>query len=156
MRRRLAREMAVQGLYHIDMNEVEPDEAVRAIVDEVNDDNEGGIRQANEPVSPAFVLELVEGAHKHRLTIDELLQNYLKGWQIDRLSKVDRQILRLAVFEMLYKEDVPPKVVVNEAIELAKHFGTDESGKFVNGVLGKLILELDAVKERLVAKHEQS
>jgi len=65
----------------------------------------------------------------------------LTGWQVDRLSRVDRQVLRLAVYEMLYRQDVPPKVVINEAIELAKHFGRDENGKFVNGVLGRMMKE---------------
>lgn len=68
---------------------------------------------------------------------------------MDRLSKVDREVLRMAAYEMLYRQDTPPKVVVNEAIELAKHFGTDESGKFVNGVLGKLIKEMDSLKANL-------
>ena len=65
---------------------------------------------------------------------------------MDRLSRVDREVLRLGVYEMLYRDDVPPKVVVNEAIDLAKHYGTEESGKFVNGVLGKMIKEIDDLK----------
>lgn len=81
--------------------------------------------------------------------IDELLAHYLKGWQVSRLSRVDRQILRLAVYELTQAEDVPGKVAVNEAIELSKHFGTEDSGKFVNGVLGRMIQELDRVKEKL-------
>jgi N utilization substance protein B len=59
---------------------------------------------------------------------------------------VDKEVLRLAAYEMIFRDDVPPKVVVNEAIELSKHFGTEESGKFVNGVLGKMIKELDQIK----------
>ncbi len=90
----------------------------------------------------------MEGTQSNRERIDKVLSEYLKGWQIDRLSRVDREVLRLAVYELLYTKDTPPKVVVNEAIELAKHFGTEESGKFVNGVLGKLFKELDAVQEK--------
>ena len=79
--------------------------------------------------------------------IDQLLTNYLQGWQVDRLSRVDREVLRLAVFEMMYRDDdIPPKVAVNEAIELAKHFGTEESGKFVNGVLGKMLKQFEELK----------
>jgi N utilization substance protein B len=78
--------------------------------------------------------------------IDKLLQAYLTGWRIERLSKVDQQILRLAVYEMVYRDDVPARVAINEAIELAKRFGGEESGKFVNGVLGKMIRQLDELK----------
>ena len=67
---------------------------------------------------------------------------------MDRLSRVDRQILRVACYELVYREDVPPKAAINEAIELAKHFGTDEPGKFVNGVLGKVIGALDELKKQ--------
>jgi N utilization substance protein B len=67
---------------------------------------------------------------------------------MSRLSRVDRQVLRLATYEMVYQEDVPAKVVVNEAIDLAKHFGTEDSGKFVNGVLGKMIGDLEELKEK--------
>ncbi|MOA60631.1 hypothetical protein D3C78_1855570 [compost metagenome] len=65
------------------------------------------------------------------------------------MSKVDRQVLRLAVYEMIFRDDVPGKVAVNEAIELAKHFGTIESGKFVNGVLGKMIQDVDQLKAKI-------
>ncbi|MNJ69963.1 hypothetical protein D3C77_663730 [compost metagenome] len=76
--------------------------------------------------------------------------DYLKNWNLDRLSKVDRQILRLAVYEMVFRDDVPGKVAVNEAVDLAKHFGMPESGKFVNGVLGKLIGDLDELKSKVI------
>jgi transcription antitermination protein NusB len=155
MRRRLAREMAVQGLYHMEMNEVDPKEAARAAIEEAQTDEDGNIKRGGEQISPEFVLGLIEGTHRHIVDLDALLQDYLKGWQVDRLSKVDRQILRLAAYEMFFRDDTPPKVVINEAIELAKHYGTDESGKFVNGVLGKMIKELDVLKSRLQAKTEQ-
>jgi transcription antitermination protein NusB len=154
MRRRLAREMAVQGLYHMEMNAVDPNEAARAAIEEAQVDEDGNIKKGGESISPAFVLELVKGTHDRIDELDALLQDYLKGWQVERLSKVDRQILRLAAYEMLFRNDAPPKVVINEAIELAKHFGTDDSGKFVNGVLGKMIKELDSLKGRLEQKTE--
>lgn len=71
---------------------------------------------------------------------------------MDRLSRVDHQILRLAIYEMVFRDDVPPKAAINEAIDLAKHFGLDDSGKFVNGVLGQMIKELDIVKEKLTSQ----
>lgn len=148
MRRRLAREIALQSLYQMQMNEVTPGEAIAIAIEEAEHDNEAELNLNDEKISPRYIEELVEGTQRHKLVIDELLTEYLKGWRIDRLSKVDREVLRLAAYEMIYRDDVPPKVVVNEAIELAKHFGTEESGKFVNGVLGKMIKELDAIKEK--------
>ncbi|WP_438448813.1 transcription antitermination factor NusB [Gorillibacterium sp. sgz5001074] len=149
MRRRLARELAVQSLYQMRMNEVEMEQAIRAVIEEALQDNEGELRQKNEDITPEAVRELVSGTQQHLDTIDILMQDYLKGWSMDRLSKVDREILRLGVYEMIYRQDVPPKVVVNEAIEMSKHFGTEESGKFVNGVLGKMISQLDDIKAKL-------
>ena len=144
MRRRLARELALQSLYHIEMNEVSPLDAVRVAVNEAENDNEAELQVDRIEVEP--VLELVQGTRSRVADIDKLLQAYLTGWRIERLSKVDQQILRLAVYEMVYRDDVPARVAINEAIELAKRFGGEESGKFVNGVLGKMIRQLDELK----------
>ncbi|NWL87399.1 MULTISPECIES: transcription antitermination factor NusB [unclassified Paenibacillus] len=149
MKRRLAREIAVQSLYHMEMNEVEAQEAVRMLIAEATGENESEVEIKNVDQAEEFVLELVNGTWSRKEEIDRVLSDYLKGWQISRLSKVDRQVLRLAVYEMVYREDVPGKVAVNEAIEVAKHFGTGESGKFVNGVLGKMVHEIDQVKEKM-------
>jgi transcription antitermination protein NusB len=149
MRRRLARELAVQSLYQIRMNDVEIEQAIRAAIEEALQDDEGELRQKNEDITPEEVRALVEGTQAHLDVIDGLMMEYLKGWSPDRLSKVDREILRLGIYEMIYREDVPSKVVVNEAIEMSKHFGTDESGKFVNGVLGKMIGELETIKANI-------
>ncbi|GAA0402392.1 transcription antitermination factor NusB [Paenibacillus motobuensis] len=149
MKRRLAREIAVQSLYHMEMNEVEAQEAVRMLIAEATGENESEVEIKNVDQAEKFVLELVNGTWSRKEEIDRVLSDYLKGWQISRLSKVDRQVLRLAVYEMVYRDDVPGKVAVNEAIEVAKHFGTGESGKFVNGVLGKMVHEIDQVKEKL-------
>ncbi|WP_442601214.1 transcription antitermination factor NusB [Paenibacillus sp. KN14-4R] len=149
MRRRVAREIALQSLYQIGMTEVTPKEAIEVALEEAGNDNEGGIALQDQNVSPQYVFELVEGSLRNRSDIDFMLAGYLKGWQMDRLSRIDREVLRLAAFEMLYTQDVPPKVVVNEAIELAKHFGTEESGKFVNGVLGHMIKDIDTLRAKL-------
>lgn len=148
MRRRLARELALQSLYQRRMNEVDQEQAIRIVIEEALQDNEAELRQKDEHIDPEKVLELVVGTEQHLPVIDTILTDYLKGWKIERLSKVDREVLRLAVYEMIFRDDVPPKVVINEAIELSKHFGTEESGKFVNGVLGKLITDLEAVKAK--------
>ncbi|MVP00153.1 transcription antitermination factor NusB [Paenibacillus lutrae] len=148
MRRRVAREIALQSLYQIDMNGVSAHEAVEVAVHEAENENEAQV-DGKEKIMPEYIRELVTGTLNNRDRIDQLLSGYLKGWQIDRLSRVDREVLRLAAFEMLFQEDVPPKVVVNEAIDLAKHFGTDDSGKFVNGVLGKMIKDADALRDEV-------
>ncbi|GIP20210.1 transcription antitermination factor NusB [Paenibacillus sp. J22TS3] len=149
MKRRLAREIAVQSLYQMEMNEVEAQEAVTMLLAEAGGENESEV-ELKDMGTPEFVLELVNGVWTRKSEIDNLLTEYLKGWQISRLSRVDRQILRLAAFEMIYREDTPAKVVVNEAIELAKHFGTSESGKFVNGVLGKMIQDTEQLKNKQI------
>ncbi|MDN4067379.1 transcription antitermination factor NusB [Paenibacillus vini] len=151
MKRRLAREIAVQSLYHMEMNEVEAEEAVTMLLAEAAGENEGEVEATDLTGAKAkdFILELVNGTWSRKEAIDGLLSDYLKGWQISRLSKVDRQVLRQAVYEMIFRDDVPGKVAVNEAIELAKHFGTTESGKFVNGVLGKMIQDLDQLKAKI-------
>ncbi|MEI7024661.1 transcription antitermination factor NusB [Paenibacillus sp. y28] len=148
MKRRLARELALQSLYQMEMNEVGARAAIAITIEEAQHDNEAGLEVAGSTISEQYVQELVEGVMVRKADIDDTLAQYLKGWKMDRLSRVDRQVLRLAAYELIYREDVPPKVVVNEAIELSKHFGTEESGKFVNGVLGKMLKELDQIKEK--------
>lgn len=149
MKRRLAREIALQSLYHIEMNDVTPEVAIETVLEEARSDNEADLAVGDGDVAGTpYLTGLVKGTSGNKERIDETLSTYLTGWKVDRLSKVDRQILRLAAYEMLFGTEVPPKVVVNEAIELAKRFGSDESGKFVNGVLGKLIKELDTIKSQ--------
>lgn len=141
MKRRQAREIAVQSLYQMEMNGVSSETAVDTVMAEAREDNESGVDIAGLDRIEKYTRGLVDGVYARREEIDRLLAEYLTGWQVDRLSRVDRQILRLAAYEMIYRSDVPPKVAINEAIELAKHFGTEESGKFVNGVLGRLLRE---------------
>ncbi|MEK0314261.1 transcription antitermination factor NusB [Cohnella sp. 56] len=148
MKRRLAREIAVQSLYQMEMNGVSVQEAVDAVMEEAKGDNEMETEVAELAAVDAFTRELVLGVKTNQEALDGQLAGYLTGWQVDRLSRVDRQILRLAAYEMNHRKDVPAKVAVNEAIELAKHFGTDESGKFVNGVLGRLIRERGGDKDK--------
>lgn len=146
MKRRLAREIAVSSLYQMEMNEVSAADAVDMLMEELRQDNEIGADPSEIGSTDEFARELVYGVMEHRQAIDGMLQQFLTGWQVDRLSRVDRQVLRLACYEMVFRDDVPPKATINEAIELAKHFGTEESGKFVNGVLGKLLLGVDELK----------
>jgi len=150
MKRRLARELAVQIMYHMEMNEVKAEEAVDMLLQEAAEDNEADVVVKDEAALRQYVLDMVAGTWEQRSAIDALLSDYLKGWQVSRLSRVDRQILRLAAYEMIFREDIPAKVAVNEAIELSKHFGTEESGKFVNGVLGRMIQDWEQLKSRFV------
>ncbi|WP_028610442.1 transcription antitermination factor NusB [Paenibacillus harenae] len=146
MKRRLAREIAVASLYQMEMNEVSAADAVDMLMDELRQDNEIGADPGEVGSTDEFVRELVFGVLERKQVIDGMLQQFLTGWQVDRLSRVDRQVLRLACYEMVFRDDIPPKAAINEAIELAKHFGTEESGKFVNGVLGKLLLGINELK----------
>jgi N utilization substance protein B len=85
-----------------------------------------------------FATKIVDRAREHLAAIDEELQSASKNWRLERMSTVDRNILRLATCELLYDESIPTKVVINEAIELAKRFGTSESASFVNGILDRV------------------
>jgi N utilization substance protein B len=88
--------------------------------------------------TPAYLLELVAGVTGHLQELDTLISRYSEHWRLERMAAVDRNLLRLAAFELLYQPKVPPKVVINEAVELAKRFGTEASGAFVNGILDRI------------------
>jgi transcription antitermination protein NusB len=97
-------------------------------------------RLADEtPPVPEHTVRLVEGVAEHADRIDELIDRHASGWLIDRLPDVDRAILRMAVFELLWADDVPDAVVIDEAVELAKALSTDDSPGYVNGVLGAIL-----------------
>lgn len=122
MKRREAREKAVQTLFQLDGTTLPVDEAISYIT-------EGPI--------DSFYEMLVKGTRDKQESIDEVLTGKLENWSLERLPKIERTVLRLAVYELLYNEDVPHRVAVNEAIELCKTFGDEKSGRFVNGVLSK-------------------
>ena len=98
----------------------------------------GRVAAADPPVGE-FTVELVEGVVAHRDRIDELLTTYSQGWSLDRMPAVDRAILRLGTFELLWRDDVPDAVVIDQAVELARSLSTDDSPSFVNGLLGRLL-----------------
>jgi transcription antitermination protein NusB len=91
---------------------------------------------------PDFARELVLGVTEHREDLDKLIGDYAEEWTVERMAVVDRNILRLAVYELAWRNDTPPKVVINEAIEIAKKFGTRESSRFINGILDRVHREL--------------
>lgn len=92
-----------------------------------------------DPPLPEYALTLVEGVQQHLARIDELLATYSQGWTVARMPAVDRQILRIGAYELLWRDDVPDAVAVDEAVELAKALSTDDSPSFVNGLLGRLL-----------------
>ena len=98
-------------------------------------------RAASEPARESswlYAREIVDGVIDHREAIDELISTYSRDWTIARMPAVDRAVLRIAIWEMLYNDEVPAAVAIDEAVTLAKEFSTDESGSFVNGVLGRV------------------
>lgn len=100
-------------------------------------------RAAGEPDRAAswlYAREIVDGVSDHQEEIDELISSYAQGWTIDRMPNVDRAVLRLAAWELLHNPEVPAAVAIDEAIELAKQYSTEDSARFVNGVLGKIAL----------------
>jgi len=145
-KRRRGREMALQMLYQLEMGEA----TVRQVVGnydpfeqlEAERDEEGTRSRVSERLlRDAFEYgrKLVEGTEGHRDEVDELIRGQADNWRLERMSVVDRNILRLAVFELLFEPDVPKRVVLDEAIELAKRFGSDQSSRFVNGILDGLL-----------------
>ena len=94
---------------------------------------------AADPPIPEYTVTLVDGVVAHRERIDELLSTYSHGWTLDRMPSVDLQLLRLGVFELLWNDDVPDAVAIDEAVELARSLSTDESPSFINGLLGRIV-----------------
>lgn len=130
-KRRDAREFAVQFLFQGDFNpdchKSDIDEALRLFWEE---------KEAGDDVKK-FATELIQGTIAHQQHIDELIRKYAENWELARMAAVDRNVVRLAMFEMLHRPDVPPVVSINEAVDIAKKFSTAESGKFVNGILDR-------------------
>lgn len=149
MKRRSARIIAVQSLYQIEMNRVPPFEALQVSMEEALGENEAGMDVSDADELLEYVRKLLLDIVPNIPEIDRIISRFLEGYQMDRLSRVDKEVLRLGVYEMLYRDDIPPKVAVNEAVEVAKYFGSQESGKFVNGVLGKMIKQVDELKESI-------
>jgi N utilization substance protein B len=125
-KRHKARTIALQALYEVDAVARKPEAVTERLLGEA-----GLSEESNQ-----FVRELVNGTIKHRTEIDRNIQKHAPAWPVNQIALIDRNILRLAIFEILFDNKVPVKVAVNEAVELAKTFGSEKSSKFVNGVLG--------------------
>jgi N utilization substance protein B len=152
-KRREARERAVQFLFQHDLN---PPDNLPAALEQFWDSQraaaiagEKGMATWGQPVElPPLTTEeaavrlfadpLIRGALEHRDEADGIIKKHAQNWELHRIAAVDRNILRLAIFEMLHREDIPPIVSINEAVDIAKKFSTQDSGKFVNGILDKV------------------
>jgi N utilization substance protein B len=126
--RRKSREFALQVLYQLEITKQDPLSTVAQFQEHFSE----GVER------DGFAERLVVGVSQHREEIDDLIERVSENWRLDRMNAIDRNLLRMAVFELLYCEDIPPKVTLNEAIDLGKRYGTDESGSFINGILDRI------------------
>lgn len=164
--RRAAREIALLVLFAVDAGNLDSaEEALKAFADNLRDDSEVVHDLFGEEEGPTdaklreriqallksdsnhwtFVERLVRGVMDNLVAIDDLISRCSLNWKLGRMNRVDRNILRLAAFELAFEGDVPGKATLNEAIEIAKRYGTEESGKFVNGILDRIAQDLEQV-----------
>ncbi|MCX7733058.1 MAG: transcription antitermination factor NusB [candidate division WOR-3 bacterium] len=129
--RRLARESAVEILYRLELVGDEPETTIQEIL----------VRRNPSEEAETYMRRLITTIENNRAEIDDTLRRHLRRWRLERLTYLDRAILRVGCAEILYFSDVPPKVAINEAVEIAKKFGDDQAGKFVNGVLDSIYKE---------------
>jgi N utilization substance protein B len=133
-RRSRGREVALQVLYQIEQNPGMAVGEVRQFIDR---------RLLADPKLVEFTLDLIAGVRQHQPRIDEMIKEVAENWRLDRMAAIDRNILRLGAYEMLFRGEVPAKVAINEALELAKRYSTAQSSRFVNGILDR-VLQLHA------------
>lgn len=130
MRKRTkARECALKILYAVDITKDDPKVCIDAFWQNT-DEHEAQVK--------SFANGLVTGVWKNKERIDKLISDHTTNWKLKRMAVIDRNILRFATYELLYSEEIPPKVAINEAIDIAKRYGDKDSGKFVNGILDKI------------------
>ena len=127
-KRRKARELAIQVLFHLDFNVDDPNKVFDLICENFN---------SQRSIRP-FSRQLVLGVCEKMKELDGLIRKASKNWKLERMPRLDKCILRLATFEILFIEDVPPKVSIDEAVEIGKKFGSNDSGGFINGVLDNI------------------
>jgi len=132
MSRRKARELALQILFHLDFTGGSPRDVITAVYTMQDDEIPDSVND--------YVEWVVMGTLEHKDEIDLMISELARDWKLERMGGVDRAATRMAIYEIKFGDGrVPPRAAVNEAVELAKHYGSDESGKFVNGILGSLV-----------------
>jgi len=139
-RRRKSRESALQVLYQLNIIKQDATTALARFQEHF---------LSNEEVDD-FLKRLVLGVLENLPQLDRLIEHYSENWRLDRINTIDRNILRMALFELLYCEEIPPKVTINEAIDLGKRFGSEDSGSFINGILDRI--QNEAVKKPIEPK----
>jgi N utilization substance protein B len=127
--RRKARRRALDVLYQADLRDAPVRDVLKAYVERL---------EQPRPAHIEYTIEIVEGVAEHAARIDELIGSYAEGWTLDRMPPVDRNLARIAVWELLYAEGMDPAVAISEAVELASTLSTDDSPRFLNGVLGRI------------------
>jgi transcription antitermination factor NusB len=140
--RRKARELTIQILFAMEFSSLDQDEIVELVCK--NFDSSRSARTFSE--------ELVRGVRENMKHLDKVIRRSSKNWRIERMSIVDRSILRLAAYEMLYRKEIPYKVSIDEAVELGKRYGTEESGSFINGVLDNI---LNRINDSIPVEHSK-
>lgn len=136
LKRREAREKALFYLYQSDLLKMNVDELIQK-----------DLKYKKE--IDQFTLKLINGVKNNLDSLNEIINTYSTNWQMDRMSILDRNMLRIALYELIYEQEIPLKVTINEAIEISKKYGDEESGKFINGILGKAIEKIDIIKEKV-------
>jgi len=136
MNRHLSRIIILQSLYEWDFRQTNPIEVVSR-----------NVQAFKKEVDLDFIDKVLKGIIEKNKKIDEKIQNAAPEWPLAQIAPIDKNILRIAIFELLFCDDVPPKVAINEAVELGKAFGSDNSSKFINGVLGTLFRSSDKYKK---------
>jgi len=144
--RRQARSATLEALYEIDAARHDPVEVVARHLEE----------DGLNPSGSEFLTEVVTGVVQHSAMMDELITEYAPDWPLDQMAFIDRNILRMAIFEFLYQSDTPVKVAINEAVELAKNYGSDSAPRFINGVLGTLAGQLPRLQRTADGTSEQT
>jgi N utilization substance protein B len=131
--RHLGRERALQALYQLEQDPRLDAKAALEAAWNASDDEGPPEAQADQ-----FALELVAGVRDHLAEIDQLIETHSTNWRIDRMQRIDRNVLRIGIFELKYRQDIPRKVTINEAVELGKTFGNEASSAFINGLLDRV------------------
>ncbi len=141
--RRRGREIALQILYQLDVQEqLSDDQALALFWRHFAESSNEGVKEDGDDEARGFAERLVRGVRERLGEIDALLARASKNWRLERMARVDRNLLRLALWELKWSSDVPAMVAINEAIEIAKRFGTSESPAFVNGILDRCLEEV--------------
>ncbi len=130
--RRTARERALQALYQLEMTDGQADAALAAAWAASAEGDKP------DPETKRFALELVSGVRDHLADIDSLISEYSHHWRVDRMTRIDRNVLRIGIFELKYRPESPRSVSIDEAVELGKTYGTEDSSAFVNGLLDRI------------------